>query len=66
MKQSLSRLQRAMLANAIAGRPLYHGLRRTHESGPLSTAQALHRKGMLGGIDHPPTAAGRAALDAKA
>ena len=51
-----------MLANAIAGRPLYRGLRRTHEFGPLSTVQALHRKGMLAGINHLPTAAGRAAL----
>ena len=60
--RTLSRAQRAMLANAIAGRPLAHGLPRTQESGPLSTAQALHRKGMLAGINHLPTAAGHAAL----
>ncbi len=59
---TLSRPQRAMLANAVAGRPLAHGLPRTHEGGPLSTAQALHRKGMLAGINHLPTAAGRGAL----
>ena len=63
---TLSRPQRAMLANAIAGRPLEHGLPRVHQSGPLSTAQALHRKGMLAGIDHKPTASGRAALAAPA
>lgn len=61
-QRPLSRPQRAMLANAIAGRPLAHGLPRTHETGPFSTAQALHRKGMLAGINHQPTAAGRAAL----
>lgn len=65
MKQSLSRPQRAMLANAIACRPLEHGLPRTHQSGPLSTVQALHRKGMLAGINHLPTAAGRTALDTR-
>jgi len=27
-----------MLLDAIAGRPLEHGLRRTHDSGPLSPA----------------------------
>lgn len=48
-----------MLANAIAGRSLTAGLPRTFESGPLSTVQALHRKGMLAGIDHRPTEAGR-------
>ncbi|WP_315127016.1 hypothetical protein [Comamonas antarctica] len=51
-----------MLANAIAGRPLEHGIPRPQASGPFSTVQALHRKGMLAGIDHQPTAAGRAAL----
>lgn len=61
-QRTLSRPQRAMLANAIAGRPLEHGLARIHTSGPLSTVQALHRKGMLAGINHLPTAAGRAAL----
>ena len=65
MKQSLSRPQRAMLANAIAGRPLEHGVPRPRASGPFSTVQALHRKGMLAGINHLPTAAGRAALAAK-
>ena len=65
-QRTLSRPQRAMLANAIAGRPLEHDLARIHQSGPLSTAQALHRKGMLAGIDHKPTAAGRAALAAPA
>lgn len=51
-----------MLANAIAGRPLEQGVPRPRSSGPLSTVQALHRKGMLAGINHQPTAAGRAAL----
>ena len=51
-----------MLANAIAGRPLEHGVPRPRASGPFSTFQALHRKGMLAGINHLPTAAGRAAL----
>jgi len=63
MKPHLSRPQRAMLANAIAGRPLDYGLARIHQAGPLSTAQALHRKGMLAGINHLPTAAGRATFD---
>lgn len=62
MKSYVSRPQRAMLANAIAGRPLEHGLSCSRASGPSSTVQALHRKGMLAGIDHQPTAAGRAAL----
>jgi len=61
-QRTLSRPQRAMLANAIAGRPLEHGVPRPRASGPFSTAQALHRKGMLAGINHLPTAAGRAAL----
>ncbi len=52
-----------MLANAIAGRPLEHGVPRPRASGPFSTVQALHRKGMLAGINHLPTAAGRAALE---
>ncbi|WP_159918356.1 hypothetical protein [Pantoea sp. 18069] len=61
-QRTLSRPQRAMLANAIAGRPLEHGVPRPRASGPFSTVQALHRKGMLAGINHLPTAAGRAAL----
>ncbi len=61
-QRTLSRPQRAMLANAIAGRPLEHGVPRPQPSGPFSTVQALHRKGMLAGINHLPTAAGRAAL----
>jgi hypothetical protein len=51
-----------MLANAVAGRPLEHGVPRPQPFGPFSTVQALHRKGMLAGINHLPTAAGRAAL----
>ena len=62
MNPHLSRPQREMLANAIAGRPLEHGVPRPRASGPFSTVQALHRKGMLAGINHLPTAAGRAAL----
>lgn len=33
-QRTLSRPQRAMLANAIADRPLEHGLARIHTSGP--------------------------------
>ena len=51
-QRTLSRPQRAMLANAIAGRPLEHDLSRIHQACPLSTAQALHRKGKLAGINH--------------
>ena len=58
MKQ-LSPAQRTMLNNAVHGRPLLTSLtknstgHRTH-----STLQALHRAGMLAGINHLPTAAG--------
>ena len=60
MKQ-LSPAQRTMLHNAVHGKPLLLGLtrnsvgHRTH-----STLQALHRAGMLAGIDHRPTAVGLA------
>ena len=59
MKLKLTRAQRTMLHNAVNGKPLNLGLtqnsihHRTH-----STVQALHRAGMLQGIDHKPTAAG--------
>ena len=53
-----------MLANAIAGRLLEHGLSCTNVSGPRSTVQALHRKGMLAGNNHLPTAKSHAALTA--
>lgn len=59
--RSLSAAQRTMLYNAVKGKPLTLGLtrnsihHRTH-----STAQALHRAGMLQGVDHQPTEAGRA------
>lgn len=61
MKPKLSPAQRTMLHNAVSGRPLMLGLtrnslnHRTH-----STVQALHRAGMLQGIDHKPTDAGLA------
>jgi len=64
VKPHLSRPQRAVLANVIAGRPLDHGLPRIQATGPLSTVQALHRKGPLAGINHQPTAAGLTALQA--
>lgn len=56
----LSMAQRRMLANAIAGAPLAQGISCTTETGQRSTVQALHRKGMLAGIQHQPTEAGRA------
>ena len=57
----LSRAMRTMLHNAIHGRPLETSLTRNSTSHKThSTVQALHRAGMLAGIDHKPTAAGRA------
>lgn len=59
MKPKLSPAQRTMLHNAVNGRPLLLGLTSNslgHRTS--STAQALHRAGMLQGIDHKPTAAG--------
>lgn len=43
-----------MLVNAFACRPFEHGLARIYQTDPLSTAKALHRKGMLAGINHSP------------
>ena len=57
----LSRAQRTMLHNAVSGKPLTLGLTRNsihHRTN--STVQALHRAGMLQGVDHQPTEAGRA------
>ncbi|PIG07815.1 hypothetical protein [Comamonas sp. 26] len=57
----LTRAQRTMLHNAVHGRPLGTSLTRNSTSHKThSTIQALHRAGMLAGIDHHPTEAGRA------
>ena len=57
----LTRAQRTMLHNAVHGRPLGTSLTRNSTSHKThSTVQALHRAGMLVGIDHRPTAAGLA------
>ena len=57
----LTRAQRTMLHNAVHGRPLTTSLTRNSVANKgTSTLQALHRAGMLAGIDHQPTAAGRA------
>lgn len=59
--RKLTRAQRTMLHNAVHGRPLVYGLTRNSTSHKTSsTLQALHRAGMLTGIDHKPTEAGRA------
>ena len=61
MKPKLSRAMRTMLHNAIHGRPLETSLTRNSTSHKThSTVQALHRAGMLAGIDHRPTDAGLA------
>lgn len=58
-KLRLTPAQRTMLHNAVNGKPLLLGLTRTSVSHRThSTAQALHRAGMLQGVDHKPTAAG--------
>ena len=57
----LTRAQRTMLHNALNDKPLHQGLRATavtHRT--CSTLQALHRRGLLAGVDHRPTDAGRA------
>ena len=57
----LSPAMRNMLHNAIHGKPLHTGMAAstvTHSK--CSTVQALHRRGLLAGIDHHPTDAGRA------
>lgn len=57
----LSRAQRTMLHNAVHGRALGSGLTRNSTASKAnSTVQVLHRLGMLSGIDHRPTEAGRA------
>ncbi len=61
LKPKLSPAQRTMLHNAVHGRPLSTSLTRNSTSHKThSTVQALHRAGMLAGIDHRPTAAGLA------
>ena len=56
----LSRAQRTMLHNAVHGRALGAGLTRNSTTHKISsTLQALHRLGMLAGIEHQPTEAGR-------
>lgn len=61
MKPKLSPAQRAMLHNAISGRPLLLGLtRNSMHHRTQSTVTALHRSGMLQGSDHKPTEAGLA------
>lgn len=60
-KLRLTPAQRTMLHNAVNGKPLLLGLTRTSVSHRTrSAAQALHRAGLLQGIDHKPTAAGLA------
>ena len=60
-RPKLSPAQRTMLHNAVHGRPLGTSLTRNSTSHKThSTVQALHRAGMLAGIDHRPTAAGLA------
>lgn len=60
-RPKLSPAQRTMLHNAVHGRPLGTSLTRNSTSHKTqSTVQALHRAGMLVGIDHKPTTAGRA------
>ena len=60
-RPKLSPAQRTMLHNAIHGRPLETSLTRNSTSHKThSTVQALHRAGMLTGIDHRPTEAGYA------
>lgn len=62
--RQLTPAQRTMLHNAVHGRPLVHGLTRNSISHKTaSTVQALHRAGMLAGIDHQPTVAGRTYFD---
>lgn len=57
----LTRAQRTMLHNALTGKPLHQGLRATAVThSTCSTLQALHRRGLLAGVDHRPTAAGHA------
>ena len=57
----LSPAQRQMLHNAVYGKPLRAGLHsNTTKPGLSNTIQALHRRGLLEGIDHRPTTAGRA------
>ena len=59
--RTLSPAQRTMLHNAVHGKPLLLGLTRNSVSHRThSTLQALHRAGMLAGIDHQPTVAGLA------
>lgn len=66
-KLRLSPAQRTMLHNAVNGKPLLLGLTRSSVSHRThSTVQALHRAGMLHGIDHKPTAAGIAYFKAAA
>lgn len=57
----LSPAQRQMLHNAVHGKPLHAGLHgNSTKPGLNNTAQALHRRGLLEGIDHRPTDSGRA------
>lgn len=59
MKQ-LTPAQRTMLHNALHGKPLNTSLSRNSVGHKYcSTLQALHRAGMLAGITHQPTEAGR-------
>ena len=52
----LTRAQRTMLREAITS----NGLKNVQHHPRFCVAQALHRKGLVQGIEHQPTEAGRA------